>query len=269
MRKMEGRFIVEVGILTLFCAIAIALVFNVSAFTAQPTESGMNWHAWTTMDRDDLAAGAAGDRTEAEATCRTAEASARYPEPAAACIAAYEEALIQQDYERAMLYAATGCRMYLNPSDCRRVAGMPLLMGNAGLFVPATVADEMRRIADFVCLSGSRITSFSGTDVTGRECSYFARQFALASNPEYAWALEPAARTYFERVQDVAKAGRLYRMACGQLGYANGCEDLRELGQRVVLSDLEEAIEILEQEAGRHMAEPTESRSDPKLVTRR
>ncbi len=251
MKKIQSKLIVAVGVAGLLFTAAIALGLSRSVLTADSKSTPrLGPHTWTTMDQDDFDAGLSDAKTDAETICKLGVRGERYAEPAAACIAAYKEALDGGKFERAMQYAAIGCQMQANAGNCRRVGGLPLVMGNADVPVPAAVADELKRIAEFVCLSGARFTGAGETDITGRECAYFAQQYVLAKDPEYAWALEPAARQFFEAIHDPARAVRLYKAACQRWGYARGCESELEVTQSISLRNQAEVAEAVEREAG-------------------
>lgn len=204
-----------------------------------------------TIARDDRDAGPA-DRIAA--ACEAGFATRALATPADACAVAYEKATREKRFEQALRYAAIGCEKYKSVDSCRNVGVLPLWMGNQGIVVPISFKAELKRTAEFVCFSGARIKAINGVDITGRECAYFARRFSLAKDPEYAFALEPAARRFFEAIYEPARAVRLYQAACGRLGYAHGCESRPELSQRVNRRDLEEVTEILERETGEALA---------------
>ena len=226
---------------------AIALGLNDALPRTDPgAGSTINLHSWNMIDQEDFDSGSLGAETDVETIYRRG-ACHRETDPVAACRAAYDEALAQRRFERAMQHVVVGCRTHGDPAACRRVGELPLLVGNQGIPVPAVLAAQLRHMAEFVCLSGARITSLAETDITGRECSHLARQFTLARDQEY---MEPAARQFFEAIDEPARAARLHKTACGSLGYPPGCERLRELTRRVGGRELKWGTGILERVTG-------------------
>ncbi len=183
-----------------------------------------------TIARDDRDA---GPPFRAIAVCEMRFRTKELANPGAACGVAYEYATREKKYEQALRYAALGCEKHKSVESCRNVGALPLWMGNQGITVPVSFKAELKRVAEFVCYSGARIKAMNGVDITGRECGYLARRFNLAKDPEYAFALEPAARRFFEAIYEPSLSGKLYMAACERLGSADSCDQARTLGLKV------------------------------------
>lgn len=183
-----------------------------------------------TIARDDRDAGPA-DRNAA--ACEAGFATRVLARPADACAVAYEKATRGKRFEQALRYAVIGCEKYQSAGLCRNVGDLPLWMGNQGIAVPISFKAEIKRVTEVVCYSGVRIKTINGVDTTGRECAYLARRFSLAKDPAYAFALEPAARRFFEAIYEPKLAGRLHMAACERLGFADSCQAARSLGLKV------------------------------------
>lgn len=165
----------------------------------------------------------------ADAACGSGRHTKALDKPSVDCAIARENAIAAGRFDEALKYAAIGCREHGGASDCRRAAQIPLLMGNEAIAVPVSYAAEVRRLGEHVCLSGVRLKQAYGPDATGRECANLARQFVLASDEEYRFAMRPAARTFYEKLQDTTLAAKLYAAACERYGRSEACEARRHL----------------------------------------
>ena len=201
-------------------AAACALTLSVPLTTiASPAEIDTDVYDYT-RTRDDRDAGPAN---MAASACLAGHASIAVPDVAAGCAVAYDYAVKAGKFDDALRFAATGCEKYRNASDCRRAARVPLLMGNESTSVPKRYATEIKRLGEFVCFSGVRVTQAYVGNATGRECANLAHHFVLAQDPEYARAMEPAARAYYEAARDPALAARFYRASCKRWEYRQSC----------------------------------------------
>jgi hypothetical protein len=148
---------------------------------------------------------------------------------ATSCAVAYDRAFAEHRFDDALRYAVIGCKRHRNAADCRRAALLPIHMGNQSIEVPQRYANDIRRLAEFVCLSGTNLKQAYGGNATGRECGNLARQFTLANDPEYRFKLEAAARTYFKASYDPRLAARLHAGSCKRTSNRESCEQARNL----------------------------------------
>ena len=167
--------------------------------------------------------------TRAGFICNFGGRNSRYPSPAYACIDAYEEAFTARHFDAAARYALYGCARHKDAGSCRRLASLPIAIGNSGRAVRPSVAHNVREAASAICGSpGSLVDSF-GRDITGRECAHLARRFVLARDPEYRFAFAPAAARFFESIYEPQRAARHYEAACQRLREPAVCADAARL----------------------------------------
>jgi hypothetical protein len=204
------------AVLSAACALSLP---GAGVSAAAPLEVEVAQYEYT-RHRDDRDAGPAQSAAQA---CTAGHATLAIRDASAACAVAHDYAVAARNFDDALRFAVTGCEKRRNATDCRRASRLPLLMGNESLSVPQRYAVEVKRLAEFVCFSGARIEQAYAGDATARECANLARHFVLAKDPEYARALLPAARTYFEAVFDAAVAGRFYKAACSRWQHRESC----------------------------------------------
>ena len=75
--------------------------------------------SWGDHDQEDLDMIVQNGHSEAGMACLASVRTPRYPNPAAACIVAHDEAVQAQDRDRAMIYASISCRRDGDPASCR------------------------------------------------------------------------------------------------------------------------------------------------------
>ncbi len=169
------------------------------------------------------------DKLRAIAVCGSGFVTQEVPDAAVACNTAYMHTLSGGDYNQAMRHAVQACEKYQHIGLCRRAGGLPLLLGNQGIAIPAEFKAEIKRAASAVCYSGKRYRAINSVDVTARECDYFARQFGLAKDPEYTPAMELPAMRFFESLYEPQYAAKLYAVSCERLGSRHGCQQASAL----------------------------------------
>jgi hypothetical protein len=119
----------------------------------------------------------------------------------------YEAALAARDYDSAMRHASAGCVERRDFASCRRLASLPIHIGNSGAPVPQSLAARLKQATAAVCGSREPYRDIAGSDVTARECAHLARRFVLARDPEYRTAFAPATARFFTAIYDPARAG--------------------------------------------------------------
>lgn len=238
-------------------ALALALTMSLAAggWAAQTTTAG--YATWTAADRDDHDAGEVLSTADTALVCSIGARSGSYHAPARACFAAHEEALAARDYDKAMRHASMGCVDYRDVANCRRLAALPINIGNSGTPVPQALAARLKAVASAVCRSRVPFTDIVGRDVSGRECAHLARRFVIARDAKYRNAFSAETRRFFESIYEPARAAGLNRLACAKPAGRDACAVDGKLAAKPsarwhVLSVLElhEMIERREQEAG-------------------
>jgi hypothetical protein len=219
-------------------------------FAEAPLPRPAGFASWSTVDRDDYEANEFHAQTTAETLCVVGGRSTRFHKPAYACQAAARDALEERDFDNALDYAFIGCTRHVSGANCREAAIIPLRMGMAGMQPPRSMAVRLQKLAHGVCSAGVRIVDIMDRDITGRECAHVARQFVLARDPEYRFALSPAARAFYEAIYDQGRAVRLMGDACnrGDLGV---CEARFALGRQMDPRDVADTLAMDDAEAGR------------------
>lgn len=198
--------------------------------------------SFETTERDDYEKGPAG---MLQTACETGGLLS-LTDPSEARRAAFELSKREKHFEKALRYAAIGCEKYHNTIACHNVGSLALWLGEQGIEVPLSFEGELKFVAEFVCSSGVKFKTSNGLDVTGRECTHLANQFALAKDPAWARSMKPAARRFFEAIYAPRRAARLYRTSCERLGDGHACATLRrpplaaylqvEIGEAVTIS---------------------------------
>ena len=155
-------------------------------------------------------------------------------------VLSFEAALAARDYEGAMNHAAAGCTERRDFASCRRLASLPIHIGNSGARVPQSLALRLKTVAAAACRSPEPYRDIVGSDVTARECAHLARRFVLARDPEYRTALAPETARFFASIYDPSRAAALRRAGPRSAVHAT-------IVSRAALHD---TLELLEQETG-------------------
>jgi hypothetical protein len=144
-------------------------------------------------------------------------ASAEAAPAAATHVVAYEKALTTRDYGRAAAEATAGCIYERDFASCRRLAALPIHIGNSGVAVPREVGERLKHAAATVCRSPAPFRDILGRDVTARECAHLAARFVLARDPEYQTALAAESARFFASIYEPARTAELTRASARRI----------------------------------------------------
>ena len=160
----------------------------------------------------------------AAVVCATGVPKEDQANPVEACWLAFDYAYATRHFEAALRNVATGCEKYQDATACRRAANLPLRMAAQGIQPDPVYASEVKRLAEFVCLSGKQIRNAMGTDITDRTCNHFASQFNLAAESDWTEVWSAASQRHVQSIYDPRLADRLFGAACDRHRHPASCE---------------------------------------------